>query len=193
MNQQEARKARILVVDDEQISAVTLSAILRETGYETQTAFSGEEAVEVAKAFSPDLLLSDIWMNSMSGIEAATRIAAKLPNLKIMFLSGDATMLDVLQASPERIVYSFMLKPARVPDLLNAIAYMLPEAMATAAAAPTEAGTHPLLNAARLENPHQSEERPNSEAAANLSKITLEPPLEKQVTPKRRMRDVAGL
>jgi CheY-like chemotaxis protein len=126
MGLRESVPRKILVVDDDQIIAITMSAILRDEGYEVATAFSGEEAVEKAKAFSPDLLLSDIWMDSMNGVEAASRIATKLPSLKILFVSGDATMLDVLNVFPKRIVYSLMLKPARVPDLLNAIAYMLP-------------------------------------------------------------------
>lgn len=126
MGLRESVPRKILVVDDERIIATTTSAILRDEGYEVATAFSGEEAVEKAKAFLPDLLLSDIWMNSMNGIEAAGRIAARLNSLKILFVSGDATMLDVLNVSPKRIVYSLMLKPVLVPDLLNAIAYMLP-------------------------------------------------------------------
>ena len=126
MSLRESGSRKILVVDDDRIIATTTSAILRDEGYDVATAYSGEEAVEKAKAFLPDLLLSDIWMDSMNGVEAASRIATKLPNLKILFVSGDATMLDVLNVFPKRIVYSLMLKPVRVPDLLNAIAYILP-------------------------------------------------------------------
>jgi CheY-like chemotaxis protein len=126
MGFRESGPFKILVVDDEPILVTTTSAILREEGYEVAAALSGEEAVERAKSFSPDLLLSDIWMETMSGIEAAIRISTRLPSLKILFVSGDATLLDVLNVFPKRIVYSLMLKPVRVPDLLSVIAYMLP-------------------------------------------------------------------
>jgi CheY-like chemotaxis protein len=143
--------SKILVVDDDRTIATTMSVILREYGYDVATAFSGEEAVEKAKFFSPDLLLSDIWMDSMNGIEAAVRINARLPGLKILFLSGDATMLDVLKSFPKRIVYSLMLKPARVPDLLNAIAYMLPTIQTTKTATSVEVDSGSMQDAATLE------------------------------------------
>jgi CheY-like chemotaxis protein len=119
-------QARILVVDDNKTIGQTLSAILQERGYEVATAFSGEEAVAKADGFLPDLLVSDIFMSGMDGIEAATRITAKLPDCRVLFLSGHATMSDVLNTAPERLVYSFASKPVHPLDLINAIAYMLP-------------------------------------------------------------------
>jgi CheY-like chemotaxis protein len=121
-------QARILVVDDSQTIALTLSAILQEHGYETATAFSGAEAITKAAGFLPDLLVSDVCMGAMNGIEAASRITARLPGCKVLFLSGQASMSDVLNAAPERLVYSFISKPIHPLDLLNAIAYMLPAA-----------------------------------------------------------------
>jgi CheY-like chemotaxis protein len=120
------REARILVVDDNRTIAQTLSAILQEQGYEVATAFSGEEAVAKADGFLPNLLVSDIFMGGMDGIEAATRITAKLPDCRVLFLSGHATMTDVVNAAPDHLVYSFASKPVHPLDLLNAIAYMLP-------------------------------------------------------------------
>lgn len=120
------RQDRILVVDDNKATAQTLSAILQEQGYEVATAFSGEEAVARADGFLPDLLVSDIFMVGMNGIEAATRITAKLPDCRVLFLSGQAAMSEVLKATPERLVYSFASKPVHPLDLINAIAYMLP-------------------------------------------------------------------
>jgi CheY-like chemotaxis protein len=121
-------QARILVVDDNRTIALTLGAILQEHGYETATAFSGAEAIAKAAGFLPDLLVSDVCMGAMNGIEAASRITARLPGCKVLFLSGQASMSDVLNAAPERLVYSFISKPIHPLDLLNAIAYMLPAA-----------------------------------------------------------------
>ena len=122
---------RILVVDDKQTVALTLSAILEIAGYEVETAFSGQEAVKKAVIFHPALLLTYISMGATNGFDAAVQITVALPECKVLFLTSNASLSDILNsAPPERLVYSVMSKPARVPDLLNAIAYMLPAAAA---------------------------------------------------------------
>jgi CheY-like chemotaxis protein len=118
-------QARILVVDDEQVAALTLSAILQEQGYEVATAFSGEEAVAKAPGFIPDLLVCDVFMRAMNGVDAATRITAMLAECRVLFLSGHASLSDLLNTAPERLVYSLISKPLPPLDLLNAIACML--------------------------------------------------------------------
>ncbi|MGA2349663.1 MAG: response regulator [Terracidiphilus sp.] len=124
--QNESEKcARILVVDDDQLIALTIGAILKDEGYKVFTAFSGEEAVAKSREVLPNLLLSDINMGAMNGIEAAARITAELPHCKVLFLSGHSSMSDVLNAAPERLVYSYVSKPVPPLDLINAIAYLL--------------------------------------------------------------------
>ena len=125
MNYPKTRRSRVLVVDDERSIALTLSAILEDADYEVRTAFSGEEAVETAAIFHPDLLLTDIAMGTMNGIDAALRITAAQPGCRVLFLSGHAAFCEILKSPPAHLVYSSMSKPTRVPDLLNAIAYML--------------------------------------------------------------------
>jgi CheY-like chemotaxis protein len=120
-----SRSARILVVDDEQIIALALAAILEKNGYDVEKAFSGDEAVAKAADFNPDLLLSDVSMGTMTGIEAATQITAKLPRCRVLFLSGHASKADIAEAAPKRMVYSFASKPLHPADLLSALAYML--------------------------------------------------------------------
>ncbi|MGA3343990.1 MAG: response regulator [Terracidiphilus sp.] len=120
------RPARILVADGERTVAQTLSRFLVEQGFAVSTAISGEEAIAQASWFFPDLLLTDVFMGEVSGVKAAAEITAKLPGCKVLFLSGSASVSEVMSAAPERLVYSFMSKPMRPLDLLNAIAYMLP-------------------------------------------------------------------
>jgi CheY-like chemotaxis protein len=120
------RQARILVADDELTIALTLVEILEEQGYEVAVAFSGEQAVAEAADLIPDLLITDVCMGEVNGVEAATAITAMLPDCRVLFLSGLASMSDVMSAAPERLVYSFMSKPMCSLDLLNVIAYMLP-------------------------------------------------------------------
>jgi CheY-like chemotaxis protein len=118
-------QTRILVVDDEPTIAVTLAAILKEEGYEVETAFSGEEAVRKAARFNPNLLITDLIMGAMNGMEAAARITAMLPDCRVLFFSGTRSFDELCQAAPKRLVYSFARKPMPVPDLLNAIAYLV--------------------------------------------------------------------
>jgi CheY-like chemotaxis protein len=103
-----------------------LSEILAEQGYKVATAFSGEESVAQALSFLPDLLILDVCMGKMSGVKAATAIATLLPECKVLFLSGLASMSDVAKSAPKGLVYSFTPKPMHPLDLLNAIAYMVP-------------------------------------------------------------------
>ena len=113
-------------MDDDENIAQTLSEILRREGHLIAVAFSGEEAVERATEFLPDLLVSDIDMCAMDGIEVAARITERLPGCRVLFHSGRSATSDMMDALPEDLVYSFISKPTRVPELLNAISYMLP-------------------------------------------------------------------
>ena len=123
-------QARILVVSSEQTIALALSAILEEQGYAVATAFSGEQAVAKAAGFLPDVLLSEVCMSAMNGVKAASRITAMLPKCRVLFISGKASMSDILSFAPVCLIYSFMSRPLHPLDLLNAIAYMLPAASA---------------------------------------------------------------
>ena len=138
-------KARILVVDDDKTVATTLRDYLAEQGYEVATAFSGEEAIVQAAVFSPDLLVSDICMGALNGVETATAITAMSPDCRVLFLSGVSSMYDVMSTAPKRLVYSFMSKSVHPLDLLNAIAYMLPDisAIHDPAAMALDRETHP--------------------------------------------------
>ena len=119
--------ARILVVDDEKTIALSMAAILAQSGYKVERAFNGEEAVALAVGFEPDLLLTDISMGTMSGIEAASEITANLAECKVLFLSGHASMSDIAAVAPRRLVFSLAPKPIHPLDMLNTVAYMLPD------------------------------------------------------------------
>jgi len=121
----EQEKTRILAVDVEPTIAVTLAAILKEEGYETETAFSGEEAVVKAKSFSPNLLITDSVIGAMNGMEIATRITTKLPNCRVLFYSGTTSFYELSHSAPKRLVFSLARKPTPVPYLLSAIAYIV--------------------------------------------------------------------
>ena len=64
-------KPKVLVADDEQVIANTLAIILNQAGFEARAVFSGEDAVKLLDSFQPDMLISDVIMSEMTGIEAA--------------------------------------------------------------------------------------------------------------------------
>ena len=70
-------RRRILIVDDLRDSAESLAMLLRLAGHETRLAFDGEEAIEAAEEFRPDVVLLDLGMPRLNGFEACRRIRAR--------------------------------------------------------------------------------------------------------------------
>ena len=77
-------KSKVLVADDEQVIANTLAIILNQAGFEARAVYSGEKAIEALDNFYPDMLISDVIMTGMTGIEAAIVTRQKLPKCKIL-------------------------------------------------------------------------------------------------------------
>lgn len=116
------RPARVLVVDDEHVIATTLATIFTQQGFVAAEAFSGEEAVEKAAAFKPDVILMDVIMPGIDGVEAAARILRAFPQCKVLFLSGNATREDVLDRAQRLGVPCDMAqKPLAPPELIHLI------------------------------------------------------------------------
>lgn len=112
-------RPRVLVADDESIIADTLTIILGQNGYEATAVYSGAEAVEAARTWLPDMLLADVVMPDMSGIEAAIRIRALLPACRILLLSGQAATIDLMQdARQDGHQFEIILKPIHPTQLL---------------------------------------------------------------------------
>src|ERR1700678_976466 len=114
-----AVKPRVLVADDEQAIANTLAIILNQAGFEARAVFSGEKAVESIESFQPDMLISDVIMTGMTGIEAAIITRSRLPNCKILLFSGQAATADLLEkARMEGHELETLAKPVPPTDLL---------------------------------------------------------------------------
>ena len=112
---------RVLVVDDEWLIADSLALILSKKGFLTKTAQSGERAIELAKTFEPDLLISDVLMPGITGIDTAERILTFLPGCKIILLSGLATV-DLIRRTKSAEKYQILSKPVPTAVLLDCIA-----------------------------------------------------------------------
>ncbi len=112
-------KPRVLVADDEQVIANTLAIILNQAGFEAKAVYSGESAVESLAEFQPNMLISDVIMTGMTGIEAAIQVRAKLPNCKILLFSGQAATADLLEkARAQGHEFEILAKPVHPTDLL---------------------------------------------------------------------------
>jgi CheY-like chemotaxis protein len=119
-------RQKILVVDDERALASTLSAIFESLNYETATAYSGEEAIQVASSFHPDCIVSDVMMGTINGIEAAVEILGTLPQSKVLLMSGDAPCLDLLEyANARGFDFKVLQKPVPLPELLTRVSQLL--------------------------------------------------------------------
>jgi CheY-like chemotaxis protein len=115
-------KRKILVVDDERVIAETLTIILNQAGFEARAVFSGESAVNSLDDFKPNLLLSDVMMSGMTGIEAAMITRTKLPSCKILLFSGQAATSDLLESARKRgHEFEVLTKPIHPTDLLTKI------------------------------------------------------------------------
>jgi CheY-like chemotaxis protein len=113
-------KPKVLIADDEHVIADTLSMILNQTGFEARAVYSGEKALEIAPSFLPDMLISDVIMADLNGIDAAIRIRALLPKIKILLFSGQAATADLLEkARAQGYEFEILAKPVHPQDLLN--------------------------------------------------------------------------
>ena len=113
------KKPKVLVVDDERVIADTLAIILNQHGYDASAVYTGNGAVERARSTSPDLIISDVIMPDMNGIEAAIRIREFLPSCKILLFSGQAATADLLDnARQQGHEFEILAKPVHPQDLL---------------------------------------------------------------------------
>jgi CheY-like chemotaxis protein len=118
----EKNKPLILIVDDERIIADTLSMILSRSGFSTMTAYDGLEGLEIARCLPPDLIISDVVMPGMSGVELAIAIAQTIPTCKILLFSGQAATVDLLEKARDAgHSFTTLAKPVHPTDMLKRV------------------------------------------------------------------------
>jgi DNA-binding response OmpR family regulator len=109
----------VLVVDDERLIADTITAILTEHGFVAFKAYSGEEALRVAATLRPDIVVSDVLMPQMSGVQMAIQIKRSLPATRIVLLSGQAATAELMrQAEAEGYKFELLAKPIHPEELV---------------------------------------------------------------------------
>ena len=115
-----SQQLSIFVVDDEQIIATTLMLILQNSGYLVQAFFNPLQALAAARLDAPDLIISDVVMPQLTGVELAIQIMAMCPLCKVILFSGQAQTADLLSAARD-LGHNFTLlsKPVHPVDLLR--------------------------------------------------------------------------
>lgn len=125
----------ILVVDDESAIADTLTEILSRSGYAAMAAYDGTDALETALLTPPELLITDVVLPGMSGIELAITIKRIFPDCKILLFSGQAATGDLLaNAKNQGHQFTLLNKPIHPRELLTRVQATLKSRMTASVA-----------------------------------------------------------
>jgi CheY-like chemotaxis protein len=109
----------VFIVDNEHVIASSIAAILKLNGYTATFFTSPLEALAAARSIAPDLLISDVQMPSISGIDLAIQMRAQFPTCKILLFSGQPATFDLLaEARGRGHDFDLLLKPMLPTELL---------------------------------------------------------------------------
>jgi two-component system NarL family response regulator len=114
------RPLRVLLVDDHHLFRTGLRELLREEGFEVADADSGEAALRRAPSFGPDVVVMDLGLPGMSGLEATRRLREAAPATRVVMLTmsdDDQQVLDAVQAGAS----GYLLKEAALDDITAGI------------------------------------------------------------------------
>ena len=118
--------ARILVVDDQKISRLTLAGILGEAGHEVRAEGSGPEGLESARSWLPDVVILDVHMPEMDGFEVVARLKEDpvTESIPVVFLTGDPPTDELVVRGLELGAYDFLSKGCSKAELLARVGVM---------------------------------------------------------------------
>jgi DNA-binding NtrC family response regulator len=119
---------RVLIVDDERLTTDTLVTIFSQGGYETKGVYSAEQALSVMEDWYPTLVIIDVLLPAMNGIDLAIRIKSQWPACHLSLLSGQAVtdeLLDKAMRNGHR--FDVVAKPVHPSKLLGMAGRLLHE------------------------------------------------------------------
>ena len=112
----------IFVVDDEAVISESLAMILQISGFAATSFVSPLAALSSARASSPDLLISDVFMPELSGIDLAIQLKRLCPDCKILLISGHAGVAEMQKAAQaEGYEFNLLSKPIHPRDLISCV------------------------------------------------------------------------
>ena len=110
----------ILIVDDEVSIVQSLSGLLTDEGFEVTSASNGYEALQQIETEAPDLVLLDIWMPGIDGIETLKEIKQKYPHIQVIMITGHGTIETAVRATKHG-AFDFIEKPLSIDKVIVAI------------------------------------------------------------------------
>ena len=110
------RPFQVLVVDDEEIARTNMEYILSREGHQVKTAANGLEALEIAKEQVFDLILTDLKMDKMDGLQLLESVKEVAPHAAVIMITGFATVDTAVQAMQKGAVH-YLSKPIKIEDL----------------------------------------------------------------------------
>lgn len=114
------RTPHILVVDDESIIADTIVQILNKSGFIAHAAYNGHQAIAEARKHCPELVLSDVMMPAIDGVETAIAIRELCPDTRIVLFSGQAATMEILSRAQKRgHTFELLPKPIHPTQLIK--------------------------------------------------------------------------
>ena len=113
-------KTRILIVDDEEEFVEALSERLIMRDYDVTTSLSGEDAIEKVKGYNFDVVILDVSMPGMNGVEALGEIKKIKPLTEVIMLTGHATVESAIDGMKLGAL-DFLMKPCETEDLVSKI------------------------------------------------------------------------
>src|SRR5262252_8021050 len=111
---------RILIVDDEPGIRQSLKGVFEDEGFTTETVSSGEDCLKRVEQNSYDLILLDIWLPGMDGIDTLRKLREKSPHTHVIMISGHATIATAVSAT-KLGAYDFIEKPLSLEHTLLAV------------------------------------------------------------------------
>ncbi|MDI6727949.1 MAG: endopeptidase La, partial [Thermodesulfovibrionales bacterium] len=111
-----ARKPHILVVDDEEIARKNLTHILAKENYEVATASNGEEALKELGSSEFDVVITDLKMPGIDGMEILEKIKTKNPDTKVIMITGYATVPSAVEAM-QKGAFNYISKPFKLDEV----------------------------------------------------------------------------
>ena len=114
----EPNNFRILVVDDERPLTALLSRILTQAGYQVKPVNSGIKALGIIGDFSPNLVITDLKMPDVSGLDLLRKVRSERPEIDFIILTAYATVENAVEAMKEGAL-DYLIKPLKDPDELR--------------------------------------------------------------------------
>ena len=114
-------KSRVLVVDDDRLVADTICLIYKANGFDSEARYSAMEGLERARSYEPNLMLCDVTMPEISGLQLADSVAELLPETKMLLLSAYSSNAVHVRAHSRhaRRPLKLLSKPCRPDDLMR--------------------------------------------------------------------------